>query len=268
MQGHTRLAKILTLTAASALALAGCGGGGSGGSGGSAAISAHGPITIWYSNNAQELAWGKGMVKSWNAAHPSEQVTGQEVPAGKTTEAVIGAAITAGTTPCLVFNNLPAATGLFQKQGGLVNLSNFSGADQYITDRSGDSAKQYRSADGGFYQMPWKSNPVVIFYNKKLFKKAGLDPKNPKLSTYADFIATSKKLVSSGAAQFAINPSPTSEFFQPNFDFLPLYAAESQGKSIDRERQGDDRLPGGLRRGELLEDDLRRRSGRKGSGSK
>lgn len=219
----------ITTLAVATLALTGC----SGGSGGGAdAMKAHGPITVWYSNNAQELQWGKAMVASWNSAHPNEQIKGQEVPAGKTTEAVIGAAITAGTTPCLVFNNLPAATGQFQKQGGLVDLSKFPGADKYITDRSGDSAKQYKSSDGDFYQMPWKSNPVVIFYNKDLFAKAGLNPDSPKLSTYADFIATAKKLVSSGAAQYAIYPSPTSEFFQPNFDFLPLYAAETNGKSI------------------------------------
>lgn len=228
MKRRTWIAGIATLAVAT-LALTGC----SGGSGGGAdAMQAHGPITVWYSNNAQELQWGKAMVASWNSTHPKEQIKGQEVPAGKTTEAVIGAAITAGTTPCLVFNNLPAATGQFQKQGGLVDLSKFPGANKYITDRSGASADQYKSSDGDFYQMPWKSNPVVIFYNKDLFTKAGLDPANPKLSTYTDFLATAKKLVSSKAAQYAIYPSPTSEFFQPNFDFLPLYAAETKGQSI------------------------------------
>jgi multiple sugar transport system substrate-binding protein len=140
MQRRTRIAAVAALAAA-ALALTGCSSGG--GSGGSDAITAHGPITVWYSNNAQEVSWGKAMVASWNAAHPKEKIKGQEVPAGKSTEEVIGAAITAGTTPCLVFNNLPAATGQFQKQGGLVDLSKFPGANKYIEARSGDSANQY-----------------------------------------------------------------------------------------------------------------------------
>lgn len=229
MHKHSWVAGIAT-AAVTTLALAGCSG--ASGGGGGDAMKAHGSITIWYSNNAQEVAWGKSMVSSWNAAHPKEKIKGQEVPAGKSTEEVIGAAITAGTTPCLVFNNLPAATGQFQKQGGLVDLSKFPGANKYITDRSGASAKQYRSQDGDFYQMPWKSNPVVIFYNKDLFTKAGLDADKPKLSTYADFLASGKQLVSSGAATYAIYPSPTNEFFQPNFDFFPLYAAETNGKSI------------------------------------
>ncbi|WP_022882440.1 ABC transporter substrate-binding protein [Gryllotalpicola ginsengisoli] len=212
-----------------ALALTGCT---NNGGASTKALSSHGPITIWYSNNEQEVAWGKAMVKAWNAAHPKETIKAQEVPAGKSTEEVIGAAITAGTTPCLVFNNLPAATGQFQKQGGLVDLSKFPGADKYIEARSGKAADQYKSSDGDFYQMPWKSNPVMIFYNKDIFKKAGLDPDHPKLSTYADFLATAKKITSSGAAKYAIYPAPTSEFFQPNFDFLPLYAAETKGTPL------------------------------------
>ena len=50
---------------------------------------------------------------------------GQEIPAGKTSEEVIGAAITAGNAPCLVYNTAPRRSQ-FQKQGGLVDLSSFA----------------------------------------------------------------------------------------------------------------------------------------------
>jgi multiple sugar transport system substrate-binding protein len=120
----------------------------------------------------------------------------------------------------------------FQKQGGLVPLENFPGAVDYLKARSGATLDQYASADGKHYQIPWKSNPVMIFYNKDLLKKAGVDPNNPPLSTYSDFLATSRKIVKSGAAPSAIAPSPTGEFFQPWFDFYPLYAAESGGKQL------------------------------------
>ena len=83
-------------------------------------LAVKGPIKIWYSNNPEEVAWGKAMVAAWNAKHPDEKVTAQEIPAGKTSEEVIGAAITAGNAPCLVFNTSPAAVPQFQKQGGLV----------------------------------------------------------------------------------------------------------------------------------------------------
>jgi multiple sugar transport system substrate-binding protein len=226
--------KRTTTTAAAlavlALGLSACGS--SGGGSASTDVSKKGPIKIWLSNNPEELAWGKAMVTDWNAKNPKEKVTAQEIPAGKSSEEVIGAAITAGNAPCLVFNTSPAAVPQFQKQGGLVPLDQFPGATKYIEDRTGKTADQYKSPDGKFYQMPWKSNPVMIFYNKDLLKKAGIDPANPPLSTYADFLATSDKIVSSKAAQAAIWPAPSSEFFQSWFDFYPLYAAESGGKQL------------------------------------
>lgn len=207
-----------------------CGGGGA--TDADAAATATGPIEVWLSNNGEEVAWGTAMVEAWNADHPEEEITAQEIPAGSSSEETIGAAITAGNAPCLVFNTSPAAVPQFVKQGGLVPLEDFDGAVDYVEQRSGDVAEQYVSADGKHHQLPWKSNPVMIFYNKALFAQAGLDPEAPALSTYEDFLATSAQLVSSGAAQAAIWPAPTSEFFQSWFDFYPLFAAQSDGQQL------------------------------------
>jgi len=104
---------------------AACGGSGGTTATGGSALTAHGPVKVWLSNNPDEITWGKTMVKAWNTAHPKELVTAQEIPAGKTSEEVIGAAITAGNAPCLVYNTSPAAVPGFQKQGGLVALDSF-----------------------------------------------------------------------------------------------------------------------------------------------
>ncbi|HET6989141.1 MAG TPA: extracellular solute-binding protein [Kribbella sp.] len=223
-------AGLLALVLAGSLAACGDSGGGSGDA--DTAAKARGPITIWYSNNAEEVAWGKQMVAAWNAAHADQKVTAQEIPTGKSSEEVIGAAITAGNAPCLIFNTSPASVSQFQKQGGLVALDSFSDGKSYIEDRSGDVAQQYKSSDGKYYQLPWKSNPVEIFYNKKAFAKAGIDTTNPPLKTYDEFLATSRKLVAAKAAKVAIYPAPSNEFYQSWFDFYPLYAAESGGKQL------------------------------------
>jgi multiple sugar transport system substrate-binding protein len=229
---HSRSAVIATLSVA-ALVVAACGGDSSDdGGGGSAADAATGPIDIWYSNNQEEVAWGEQMVEAWNAEHPDEEISAEEIPAGASSEEAIGAAITAGNAPCLIFNTAPAAVSQFQKQGGLVALDDFDGAADYIAERTGDRAEQYKSEDGNYYQMPWKSNPVMIFYNKALFTAAGLDAENPPLSTYDEFLETARTLVSSGASPYAIWPAPTSEFFQPWFDFYPMFAAETGGTQL------------------------------------
>jgi multiple sugar transport system substrate-binding protein len=221
------LAAVLTLS----LALAACGGGG-GSSSSSGATTTRGPIKIWYSNNAEEVKWGESVVAAWNKDHANEQVTAEQIPAGKSSEEVIGASITAGNTPCLVFNTAPAAVPQFQKQGGLVALDSFGDGASYIQARTGPRADQYKSPDGKFYQMPWKTNPVMILYNKDVFAKAGLDTSNPPLKTYDEFLATAKTLVAKGGVKAAIWPAPSSEFFQPWFDFYPLFIAQSGGKQL------------------------------------
>ena len=163
-----RVALTLAALLVGTVALSACGSD-SGGTG-TGASTTTGPIKIWYSNNEQEVKWAKQAVDAWNKAHADQMVTGEEIPAGKSSEDVITAAITAGTTPCLIFNTSPAAVSGFQKQGGLVDLSSFSDGASYIETRTGaDVAKQYQSSDGHYYQLPWKSNPVMIFYNKKIF---------------------------------------------------------------------------------------------------
>ena len=228
-----RMSRTISVLTIGALALTACGSKSGDAGAGNQANKGTGPIKIWYSNNAQEVEFGKQAVAAWNAAHSDQQVTAEEIPTGKSSEDTIGAAITAGTEPCLIYNTSPAAVPQFEKQGGLVNLSSFSDGTSYIEGRTGaDTAGQYKSSDGNYYQLPWKSNPVMIFYNKKLFKKAGIDAEKPPLSTYADFLATGKKIVASKAAPYAIYPAPTSEFFQPWFDFYPMYAAQSGGKQL------------------------------------
>jgi multiple sugar transport system substrate-binding protein len=223
-----------TLTMLALAATAACGGD-SGDSEG--ATTATGPIKVWLSNNPEEIAWGKAMVKEWNAENPDQEVTAQEIPAGETSEEVIGAAITAGNAPCLVFNTSPAAVPQFQKQGGLVALDGFEGGTDYVESRTGDMAEQYQSPDGQYYQIPWKSNPVMIFYNKDIMKQAGVDPENPPLATHEEFLETSRKIVDSGAADAAIWPAPTSEFFQSWFDFYPMFAAETGGQQLIEDEQ-------------------------------
>jgi len=141
-----------------ALVLAACGddgettGGSDGDTTGGAESGARGPITVWYSNNEQEIVWATDQIDAWNGEHPDEEVTGQEIPAGESSEAVIGASITAGNTPCLIYNTAPAAVPSFEKQQGLVALDDFPDGREFIETRSGDAAGQYQSADGKYYQ--------------------------------------------------------------------------------------------------------------------
>lgn len=215
------------LAGATVFGATGCGDGGGGGD----AAQATGPIKIWLSNNLQEITWGKETVKKWNENHPDQKVTYQEIPAGESSEAVIQSVITAGNAPCHIWNIAPAAVPQFQRAGGLVPLDNFKGGVEYARQRVGDRLDQYVSPDGKLYQMPWKSNPVMIIYNKKLFEQAGLDPENPELTNYEQFRQTAETL-NSELDIAAIWPSADQTFFQAWFDYYPTFIAASGGKAL------------------------------------
>lgn len=225
-----RYAGVVAL-AALALPLAACGGTGQAGPDDGELTS--GPITIWYSTNEQEIAWAEAVVEAWNADHPDEQVKAAAIPAGKSSEDAIGAAITAGNTPCLVYNTAPAAVPSFQKQGGLVNISTtFDDGESFITERSGDAADGFRSPDGDLYQVPWKANPFMLYYNKDVFAAAGLDPESPDLATYDNVLAAAAAIKERGAADYSLYPPASGDFTNALFDFYPFFLANSGGTQL------------------------------------
>lgn len=57
----------------------------------------------------------------------------------------------------------------------------------------------YTDRDGNMLSMPFNSSTPILYYNKSVFEKAGLDPNTPP-KTWADVEAYSKKIKESGAA--------------------------------------------------------------------
>ena len=61
----------------------------------------------------------------------------------------------------------------------------------------------YYSVGGVLYPMPFNDSNPILYYNKAVFRKAGLDPDKPPV-TFADVKADSQKIVQSRAAQFGL----------------------------------------------------------------
>jgi sn-glycerol 3-phosphate transport system substrate-binding protein len=58
----------------------------------------------------------------------------------------------------------------------------------------------YTDVDGNMLSMPFNSSTPILYYNKDVFKKAGLDPNTPP-KTWEEVEADSKKIIDSGAAK-------------------------------------------------------------------
>lgn len=58
----------------------------------------------------------------------------------------------------------------------------------------------YYSKDGNLYSMPFNSSTVILYYNRTLFKKAGLDPSVPP-KTYEEIEKAARACVKAGATK-------------------------------------------------------------------
>lgn len=223
-----RLTSILVLVVA---LLSGCGGGHDvdQGSGGQV------ELTYWPAPNPQEMQLADSLVNIWNRLHPDVHVRMQPIPVSQSTEEVLLAAIAGKTTPDVCSNIWPGALLEYTKAGGLVALDRFSDFDSIAGSRTPpDLLSTFRSADGHFYQMPWKTNPVMMYYNMAIFEKAGITAV-PR--TYSEYFAAGEKVKRIGETDGEIRVWMGERDIRPIwwqrlFDFYPFYIAASNGKTL------------------------------------
>ncbi len=201
-------------------------------------MAAGGPVSIdfWCSSNPQEIEWAKAVVGKWNATRRDIVVNLQPLPASRSTEEALLAAIAAKTTPDVCANIYPGVVTQFVAAGGLYRMDRFRDFIPFMEQRLPSSImEQHRSPDGHFYQVPWKGNPIMLAYNVKMLREAGVDPAS--LRTYSGFLSAAKKLTrdrngDGRVDQWMIYLNIEPIWWQRFFDFYTLYVAASCGRTL------------------------------------
>lgn len=189
-------------------------------------------ITFWPSSNPEEIAFASQIVTAWNAANPDLQVRMQPLPASRSTEEVLLAAIAARTTPDVAANIYPGAISQYVEAGGLYEHDSLPGFLDFMLERSGEAVIElYTHPSGHVYQIPWKSNPVMFAYNVDLLAEAGIEPE--QLATYSGFLAAAETVNDHwGGEKYLYAPTVDVTWWQRFFDFYTLYIAASQGQTL------------------------------------
>lgn len=158
------------------------------GSPGTFGVNATGVVHFWARQATDGVA--KAMVQQFNATHKHLKVVLHlTLPNEAVTE--LGTAIRAGSVPDLVGLN-DINVPFFMKQNALMNLTQYVNALPYKSSLSPGHLK-LATDNGLYYGVPYLADLSVLWYNKKLFAQAGLNPDSPPAS-YADILTDAEKI--------------------------------------------------------------------------
>lgn len=170
-----------------ALTLTACGSDG----GTAAAGGEPGTITIWARDSQQGFM--EDLADLYNASHETQaEVT--IIPAAQFVQK-FGTAAASGTAPDVASIDL-VYLPYFASVGALEDITDLTTELDYYEDLS-PAHRRLAEYEDAVYALPFTAEASVLFYNKELFRQAGLDPEQPPTS-YAEILDAARKITALG----------------------------------------------------------------------
>lgn len=191
-------------------------------------------LLFWSSNNRGEIEFTEYFVNQWNNKETTH-VKFQPIPEGQSSEEVILASVVGKTTPDIYANMWQGSVEMYAKAGVLVPLDTLEGFTEFIKARCTKKVlEEITSSDGHIYQVPWKINPIMTIYNKKLESDFGL----PRLPLSYDSYLEAGEIIKADndndgyIDQYIGYTAVKVIWFERLMNFYPLYIAASDGGQL------------------------------------
>ena len=187
-------------------------------------------INWWHAMSGGRLEPVKNMVERFNETHPNIHVNATFTGSYKET---LNKAITsakAGNPPNII-QTYEVGTQMMWDSPYIVPIEDLAEPGEVDwADYLSVVRRYYTNRDGKLVSMPFNSSTAILYYNKDLFAKAGLDPNNPP-TTYAEMEEIGKIIVDEKAAKHAITFGwPTWVFEQTHYWTDNLYVNNGNGR--------------------------------------
>lgn len=149
-------------------------------------------VTFWHAMSGGPGEAIDAMVQDFNAQSDSVEV--QAVYQGTYEELLNQLRAVGGSdeAPALV-QVYEVGTKYMSESGYITPMQEFIDEDNFDISNLEENILGYYQLDGDLYSMPFNTSNAIMFYNKDMFKEAGLDPENPP-RTFSEIMAASEKL--------------------------------------------------------------------------
>ncbi len=185
------IAKSLLTSLALALMVAACGKAADTAAPGKAAESK--PVRLQIFGDPAEISAYRELIATYQTAHPGKRI--ELIPVGKQADhmAKLSTAFAAGNPPDLFILNF-RRFGQFAGRGALAPLGAMMAADgRFKAEEFYPQPVEAFNFQGTQYCLPQNVSSLVVYYNRKLFKDAGVD--EPKADwRFADLLAAAQKI--------------------------------------------------------------------------
>lgn len=171
--------KLQTTIAASILALAAS----------VSAVQAQTAVTFWHSFNDASGEALEEIITKFEAANPEIDIQGEYIGNYNDIVAKLQAAIPANRGPDAVILEV-TRYGLFADAGVLADLTPYFDADP-LKDQLYDYAREIGVIGDKNYIVPFNSSTPVLYYNKDIFSRAGIEGE-PALKTFDDILTAAQ----------------------------------------------------------------------------
>ena len=191
-------------------------------------------LTYWPAANPPEVKLATALTERWNRANPDIQVRVQPLPAGRSTEEVLLAAIVARATPDICSNVSSALLSRLVRAHGVVRLDNLAPTAARLAERTTTPMlAPLRFPDGGLYSFPWKTNPEMLLYNVDALAAAGVRPPRNHTELLTAFRKLARDTDGDGRLdKWAMWAPLKTTWYERFYDFYPLYLASSGGRTL------------------------------------
>src|SRR5437867_1717506 len=185
-------------------------------------------ITIWVGWSARELKEFKKIVTEYDNKHADVNVK----VVGGINDDKITAAIRSGNVPDVVSSFTSANVGSYCKSGAWIDLKPLLQKDHVDVNMFPKTSQYYTQYNGKRCALPFLADVYGLYYNKKMFRAAGL--KGPP-KTMSQLTAYAKKLTKKnpdGSIKVA-GYNPFLGFYSGNAPDLSAYAPLFGAKYVD-----------------------------------